>query len=145
MSKFSRILLVYDGTPEARLALDSCAQLASALSLPVDVVSVVETAGLNAASGGLVSDAAFVQLEHLAREALHESVTRLQRVGVGAHGYLAVGHIADALSRYARMLRSDIVMIGHRSRKRFASKWEQRPAFADLADRLPGLTIFIVT
>jgi hypothetical protein len=144
MSKFSRILLVYDGTPEAKSALNSCAQLASALSLPVDVVSVVDTVGLNAASGGLLSGAAFAQFEHLAREALHESVTRLQRDGVGVHGYLTVGYIVDELSRYAEALLG-IVMIGHRSRKRFASRWGERPVFADLADRLRGLTIVTIT
>jgi len=145
MSKFSRILLVYDGTPEAKSALNSCAQLASALSLSVDVVSVVDTVGLNAASGGLLSGAAFAQIEHLAREALLESVTRLQCDGVSVHGHLAVGHIVDELSRYAEALRSDIVMIGHRSRKRFASRCGGRPVFADLADRLRGLTIVTVT
>jgi nucleotide-binding universal stress UspA family protein len=145
MEPFARILLVYDSSPEARSALTRCVHLAAALSATVDVVSVVDSENLNALSGGQLSGEAFTQLQRLAREAVDDATSRLERYGIKAHGHVAFGRTLDALPMHANMLRSDMVMIGHRACERGFRWWGERPIHASLAERLKGVTIVTVT
>jgi nucleotide-binding universal stress UspA family protein len=145
MEPFSRILLVYDGSPEAKSALTRCMHLAAALSATVDVVSVVDSENLNAISGGQLGGEAFTQLQRLASEAVEDATSRLERYGINAHGHVAFGRTLEALPMHANMLRSDMVMIGHRACKRVFRWWGERPLHASLAERLKGVTIVTVT
>jgi nucleotide-binding universal stress UspA family protein len=143
MQKHSRILLLYDGSAEARLALARCAQLAMALSASVDVLSIVDSSNLNAACGGQLSGLAFEHLEQLAREAADEAIAQLRSDGIFAHGHIAVGQTVDTLSRHANVLSPDIVIVGHTGRRRLARWWHGSPLYADITERLRGLTVVV--
>jgi nucleotide-binding universal stress UspA family protein len=145
MRRFAKILLVYDGTPEAKVALMRCSQLALELSARVEVVSVVDAIGMNALAGGQLSGEGFARLELLAKEAANVAAVQLQQEGVIAHGSVVFGNWGDALSRHAEISKSDMVIIGHRARKRFARWWGDQAVSSDLADRLRGSTIITVT
>jgi hypothetical protein len=145
MEPFNRIMLVYDSSPEAESALTRCMHLAAALSATVDVVSVVDAENFNAISGGQLSGEAFTQLQLLAREAVENATSRLEHHGIDAHGHVAFGRTLDTLPMHANMLRSDMVMIGHRACERVFRWWGERPIHAGLAERLKGVTIVTVT
>jgi nucleotide-binding universal stress UspA family protein len=145
MEPFTRILLAYDGSPESRSALIRCVHLAAALSATVDVVSVVDSESLNALSGGQLTGEALNQLQQLAREAVDDATARLESYGIHAHGYVAFGSTLDALPMHANMLRSDMVMIGHRAREQVFRWWGTRSLLASLTERLKGVTIVTVT
>lgn len=143
MQAHSRILLLYDGSTEARLALARCAQLATALSAFVNVLSIVDSTNLNAATGGQLSGLAFVHLEQHAKEAADEAIAQLRSDGIFAHGHVAVGQTVDTLSRHAKVLSPDIVIIGHRVRRRLARWWHGSPLHADITERLQGITVVV--
>ncbi len=143
MQEHSKILLLYDGSDEARLALARCAQLATALSAFVDVLSIVDSSNLNAATGGQLSGLAFIHLEQLAGEAADEAIAQLRRDGISAHGHVAVGQTVDTLSRHANVLSPDIVIVGHRVRRRLARWRHGSPLYADITERLQGLTVVV--
>ena len=54
---------------------------------------------------------------------MDEATSRLESHGIIAHGYVAFGRTIDALPRHANMLRSDMVMIGHRACERVFRWW----------------------
>ena len=143
MSSFSRMLLVYDGTSEAQAALHRCSQLSLALSAPVDVVAVVDAEAVNASSGGLLTDVAYTHLEEIARNTLSDAISQLASIGIAANGYVKYGRIADVVARHAQTFNPDLIVLGHRARAR--RWWSERPAHADLAERLCGTTIVTVT
>jgi len=145
MRRFSKILLVYDGTPESKMALAKCSQLALELSARVEVVSVVDAIGMNALAGGQLSGEGFAHLERVAKEAVNSAAVQLQQEGIIAHGSVVFGNLSDALSSHAEISKSDMVIIGHRARKRFARWWGDHALLSDLADRLVGSTIITVT
>jgi nucleotide-binding universal stress UspA family protein len=145
MQRFARILLVYDGTPEAQSALARCVQLARGLSALVDVVSIVDAVGANALAAGMLLGEGFAHLELLANAAVNTATTQLKHAGVTAHGHVAFGSPVDVVSKHAELFRSDIVMIGHRVRGPFARWLGDQTVHANLADRLRGSTIVTVT
>jgi nucleotide-binding universal stress UspA family protein len=140
-----RVLLVFDETDEGYAALTRCSDLSLALSAQVDVVSIVDAVGSNAACAGQLSDLGFTCLEELARRALGMAVDHLTNKGVNANGYVAFGRTVNAISRYAEALAPDFVIVGHRPRNTIPRWWRDRPVHADLAERLFGSTIVTVT
>ncbi|MCC8402465.1 universal stress protein [Paraburkholderia sp. MMS20-SJTN17] len=145
MCSFSRLLLVYDGTSEAKAALERCSRLSLALRAPVDVVAVVDAESANAICGGLLADVAYVHLEEVARKSLSDAVRQLAQIGVRANGSVEYGRIADVVARHAQTFNPDLIVLGHRARARRARWWNARPVHVDLAERLAGATIVTVT
>jgi nucleotide-binding universal stress UspA family protein len=145
MSSFSRLLLIYDGTSEARAALERCSQLSLALSSPVDVVAIVDTETANAQCGGLLSDVAYTHIEEHARDTLNDAVNHLTNAGIAANGYVKFGRVAEVVVRHAQIFNPDLIVLGHRSRTKRAAWWRERPAHVDLTERLSGTTIVTVT
>ncbi|HEV3427367.1 MAG TPA: universal stress protein [Paraburkholderia sp.] len=145
MSSISRMLLVYDGTREARAALARCSQLSLALSAPVDIVSIVDAESANARCGGLLSDVAFTHIEEHARHTLDEALSQLTNIGIAANGYVKFGRITEVVTRHAQTFNPDLIVLGHRARAKRTAWWGERPAHVDLAERLSGTTIVTVT
>ncbi len=145
MSSLSRMLLVYDGTSEARAALERCSQLSLALSAPVDVVAVVDAERANANCCGMLSDVAYTHMEEHARHTLSDAVSQLEKIGIAANGYVKFGSIAEVVTHHAQTFNPDLIVLGHRSQGKRAAWWSERPAHVHLAERLRGTTIVTVT
>ncbi|WP_258048608.1 universal stress protein [Burkholderia anthinoferrum] len=145
MSALSRMLLVYDGTDEAQAALARCSALSRALSAAVDVVAVVDPATANAQSAGLLSDLAHRRLEEFARDDLQRALGTLADDGIVARGFVRFGRAADAVAAHAMTTRADLVVVGHRARSGIARWWRGRPVHFDLAERLRGVSLIVVT
>ncbi|KWA28573.1 universal stress protein [Burkholderia territorii] len=139
------MLLVYDGTDEAQAALARCAALSHALHAAVDVVTVVDPVTANAQSAGLLTDLAHHRLEEFARDALRRAIGKLEDDGIDARGFLRFGRAADAVAAHALTTRPDMVVVGHRASSGFARWWRERPVHFDLAERLRGAALIVVT
>ncbi|MDR0246306.1 MAG: universal stress protein [Burkholderia sp.] len=139
------MLLVYDGTDEAQAALARCAALSRALSAAVDVVAIVDPVTANAQSAGLLSDLAHHRLEEFARRELQCAIGKLADDGIAARGYVRFGRAADAIAAHAMTTRPDLVVVGHSARSGFARWWRERPVHLDLAERLRGAALIVVT
>ncbi|WP_233873181.1 universal stress protein [Paraburkholderia adhaesiva] len=145
MSTSSRILLFYDGTIEAKIALLRCAKLSVALSALVDVVTVVDYVTTNATWASTLSDVLVSQMEENARVDLKYALDELGLNGVVARGHVAFGDTAYAISQMIEQLNSDLIVVGHRAKTGLARWYSARPLHIDLAERLKGATIVTVT
>ncbi|QCP54849.1 universal stress protein [Trinickia violacea] len=139
------MLLVYDGTDEAKSALLRCAELSVALAARVDVVTVVNFADDNAMCGGMLSSAAMTQLEDQARSALREAIDALGVNGVVARGHVVFGGVLEAITRMVDLLQSDVIVVGHRTRSWLERWYHGRALHVDLVERVKGSMIVTVT
>ena len=106
-----RILLCYDGSAEARRALERVGEIASAVPSQVTVVSVAEPIYPHPRYAGYADPAE----EHAHRRLLEEAAEDLRGQGVDATTLEAVGDPAAALLDAARD-GADLVVVGSRHR-----------------------------
>lgn len=118
---YRRILLAYDGSMQGRSALREGALLARRCRAKVYLLSVVaETPGLRIAEGqhpGAVSQ----HLDSL-RTVLDTGVENLRRLGFDPEARLVVGEPSIEIGAYARQIKADLVVVGHR-RQSLMERW----------------------
>ncbi len=144
MSKPSRILLYYDGTREARVALQRAADFAHALDAHTDVLAVVDTGAALAATGWYLSDLACATIQDQALITLREALDHMAGNGIEAKGHVAFGDVVDSISRHAGMLNSDMLVVGHRPRGKLARWLGGGYAHTDLVERCSGRVVVTI-
>jgi nucleotide-binding universal stress UspA family protein len=121
MSAFGRILLCYDATREGRQALRHGASLAEQLKAETHLLailnSLVWTQGADVASA-----VPFDALEQSAREILRDGIEKLAARGVIATPHFAIGDPLDHIPFFARELKADLIVVGHR-RSGLVRRW----------------------
>lgn len=144
MAKPSRILLYYDGSPEARSALHCAADLALAFDAHTDILVVASADSAISASVGYLSDMAFVAIRDTTLAALQEAVDHMTKNCISARGHVSFGDVVSSISEQAELLSADMLIVGHRTRSRFARWLGWGVAHADLIDRCNGLPIVTI-
>lgn len=131
---YDRILLAYDGSREGRTALREGALMAKRFGARVFLLSVVaETPGVrigeaaypNAVTG---SESAYNQL-------FDEAIERLRSFGLKPEGKVVAGEPAQAISAYAREVKAELVVVGHR-KQGLIERWWSGASGAYLVDHL---------
>jgi nucleotide-binding universal stress UspA family protein len=139
---FKRLLLCYDGSDNARHALQRGGELALLMRAEVSVLLIAPSSLAFGTSLARVSsyDCTF-DAERGCRERLAETVASLTARGVSVIGYLATGEVIDVIVDYARKLKSDLIMIGHYP-ETGARRWWSGSQRNSLAERAP-CSVFI--
>ena len=129
---YERILLAYDGTREGATALREGAILAKQANAKLFLLSVVpDVGGMQMAEGAYGGVVAY-QMDRY-REQLDWGVKRLTDLGMAPTARLVVGDPARAIAAFAREVRADLVVVGHR-RKNLLERWWSGPSGAYLSD-----------
>jgi nucleotide-binding universal stress UspA family protein len=119
---YKKVMLAYDGSLEGAVALREGAILAKKCGAEVFLLSVVpHLAGLQVAEGvhgGVVAH----ELDRY-REVLERGVDRLRKLGFEPVSKLAVGDPARVIGEFAREIRADLVVVGHRKRNMLERWW----------------------
>lgn len=131
---FRRILLAYDGSLEGAVALREGALLAKRCGASVFILSVIpESAGVHMAAsvhGGVVAH----QMSTY-EDVLQRGIARLKQMGFEPTGKLVRGEPAREIGRYAKEVRADLVVVGHR-RKSILDRWWSGASGAYISDYL---------
>jgi nucleotide-binding universal stress UspA family protein len=118
---FRRILLAYDGSLEGAVALREGALLAKRCGATVFILSVIPAStGVQMAGG--VHGGVFAHEMTTYEEVLQRGVTRLKQLGFEPTGKLVKGEPAREIGKYAKEVRADLVVVGHR-RKSMLDRW----------------------
>jgi nucleotide-binding universal stress UspA family protein len=119
---YRRILLAYDGSLEGAVALREGAVMAKHCGAKVFILSVIpETAGVRTVEslqGDVVSQALDSQ-----RAILDRGVARLRQLGFEPTAKLVIGEPAAAIGAFAREVKADLVVVGHRKQSLFQRWW----------------------
>jgi nucleotide-binding universal stress UspA family protein len=125
MPTFNRILLCYDGTREGQHALKDGAALAQDLNAEVHVLSVINNSAW--VQGADITSAIPADLvTESARSVLDEGLKKLAARGIWARGHFAIGDPLDQIPLFARDLKVDLIVVGHRHASRLARWWGGR-------------------
>jgi len=131
---FRSVLLCYDGTREARDALQTGAELVASLNAAAHVLVVGELTN-TAWTLGHVTEATVELATDDCTRILSEGSTWLQARGIIAQHHIALGHPIDVIPRVAAQLKVDLVVVGHTQRRRWGRWWAGSENLA-LSDRL---------
>jgi len=119
---FQRILLAYDGSLEGAVALREGALLAKRMGARVFILSVVpEAASLRVAEG--VHGGIIAQQMDSYDALLQRAVGRLKELGFDPVGRLVTGDPARQIGKFAKEVRADLVVVGHRQRTMLERWW----------------------
>lgn len=131
---FRRILLAYDGSLEGAVALREGALLAKRCGAKVFILSVIpDSAGVHMAAsvhGGVIAH----QMSTY-EELLQRGIARLKQLGFEPAGKLVKGDPAREIGKYAKEVRADLVVVGHR-RKSMLDRWWSGGSGAYISDYL---------
>jgi len=131
---YERVLLAYDGSREGRTALREGALAARRFGARIFLLCVVaESPGVRigeAAHAGAVARA-----QDTYSSLFDEAMERLQALGFQPEGKVVTGEPAAEIASYARTVKADLVVVGHR-KKGLLERWWSGQTGAYLSDHL---------
>ena len=131
---YARVLLAYDGSKEGRTALREGALAARRFGAQVFLLSVVaETPGMRVGEAAFAG--ALVETQSTYSALFDEAMARLRQLGMRPEGKVVIGEPAVEIAAYAREIRADLVVVGHR-RKSLLERWWSGESGAYLVDHL---------
>jgi nucleotide-binding universal stress UspA family protein len=122
---FKKILLAYNGTPEGKSALLACEEIAEFTEVETHLLAVASNIPMLAPmveDGQVVETLLTAERKHM-EEALEEGVQQLRRDGFYATGHLKVGEPVEEISRLAKELAVDLIIVGHKKKTSLKSRW----------------------
>ena len=137
---YNRVIVAYDGSREGRTALREGAMLVRQLRAELFILAVVpETPGMRVAEGAYAG--AMAHQDDTYKTLLDEAVEGIGRYGLHVKGKLVRGEPAQEIAAYAREVKADLVVVGHR-RQNLLQRWWSGPNGAYLTDYL-GCSLLI--
>ena len=121
---YKRILLAYDGSESGQKALLDCQDLAQWAQAELTLVAVMPLHMDLMGMGGGIYDPQLMEREKLALQGvLDEGVQRLQAAGHSATGTVLVGETVDEITKHARKVSADLIVVGHKHLDSWAARW----------------------
>lgn len=137
---YNRVIVAYDGSREGRTALREGALLVRQLGAELFILAVVpETPGMRVAEGAYAGAMAYQDDTY--KSLLEEAVRGLGGFGLHVKGKLVRGEPAQEIAAYAREVKADVVVVGHR-KQNLLQRWWSGPNGAYLTDYL-GCSLLI--
>lgn len=131
---YERVLLAYDGSREGRAALREGALLARRFGCRVFLLCVVaETPGMRVGEAAYAG--AVAQTCDASSALFEEAMQRLCELGFDPAGKMVTGEPAAEIAAYAREVRADLVVVGHRKQS-LLERWWSGASGAYLVDHL---------
>jgi len=131
---YEQVVLAYDGTREGRTALREGALLAKRFKSTVHLLCVVaESPGMRIGEAAFAGAVAQTQDTYVSL--FDEAMARLRDLGFEAEGRVVEGEPAEAIAAYARDVKADLVVVGHR-KKSLLERWWSGESGAYLVDHL---------
>jgi nucleotide-binding universal stress UspA family protein len=143
---YKRILLAYDGSDAGQRALLDCQDLAQWSGSQLTLIAVMPSAMSFVGLEGGVYDIELEEREKKKyRAVLDEGLRRLSDAGYTAKGELVAGEAIDEISRYARKMEADLVVVGHKHLDSWAARWWRGSISGALIEHAPCSVLVVIT
>ena len=121
---YKRIVLAYDGSHSGQKALLDCQDLAQWAHAELALVAVMPPGIGLVAMEGAMFDTDMMESERRAMQArLEDGLQRLQSAGSQARGALLTGDTVEEITRYAKKMEADLIVVGHRHLDGWGARW----------------------
>ena len=143
---YKRILLAYDGSDAGQKALLDCKEIAHWSEAELYLIAVMPSAMSFVGLEGGVYDIELEEREKKKHQAvLEDGVRRLAEIGTGAKGEVVVGEAIDEITKYARKVGADLIVVGHKHLDSWAARWWRGSISGALIEHAPCSVLVVIT
>lgn len=143
---YKRILLAYDGSETGQKALLDCQDLAQWAQSELTLVAVMPLHMDVMGMGVGVYDPQLMEREkQTLQDVLDEGMHRLRASGHSATGEVLVGETVDEITKHARKISADLIVVGHRHLDSWAARWWRGSISKTLIEHSPCSVLVAIT
>jgi nucleotide-binding universal stress UspA family protein len=143
---YKRILLAYDGSDAGQKALLDCGDIAQWGQSEVCLIAVMPSAMSFVGLEGGVYD---VELEEREKKkytaVLEDGLRRLSERGFTARGEVIVGEAIDEITKYARKIDANLIVVGHKHLDSWTARWWRGSISGALIEHAPCSVLVAIT
>jgi nucleotide-binding universal stress UspA family protein len=142
---YKRILLAYDGSDAGQKALLDCLDLAQWSQSEVVLIAVMPSAMSFVGLEGGVYDMELEEREKKKHQAvLDDGLRRLASAGHAARGEVIVGEAVEEITRYARKIEANLIVVGHKHLDSWAARWWRGSISGALIEHSPCSVLVVI-
>jgi nucleotide-binding universal stress UspA family protein len=143
---YKTILLAYDGTEAGQRALLESKELAQWSHAEVWLVAVMPSpANLAGYDGSIYIPEIAERDKERFQTILDDGLNRMVEGGYQAQGQLLTGETVHELSEYARKVRADLIVVGHKHLDSWAARWWRGSVSGALIEHAPCSVLCVIT
>ncbi len=143
---YKKILLAYDGSDAGQKALLDCRELAQWSQSDLHLIAVMPSAMSFVGLEGGVYD---VELEEREKKkyaaVLDDGLKRLADAGWTAQGEVVTGEAIDEITKAARKIGADLIVVGHKHLDSWAARWWRGSISGVLIEHAPCSVLVVIT
>jgi len=143
---YKRILLAHDGSDAGQKALLDCRELAQWSHAEIFLVAVMPSAMSFVGLEGGVYDMELEEREKKKYQAiLDDGIRRLSEAGYSASGQVVMGEAVDEITKYARKVDANLIVVGHKHLDSWAARWWRGSISGALIEHSPCSVLCVIT
>ncbi len=143
---YKQILLAYDGSVSGQRALLDCQDLAQWAQSDLTLVAVMPLNMDVMGMGVGVYDPHLMERDKVAMQAvLDAGIAQLAAAGRKAKGEVLVGETVDEITKYARKISADLIVVGHKHLDSWAARWWRGSISKTLIEHAPCSVLVAIT
>jgi nucleotide-binding universal stress UspA family protein len=143
---YKRILLAYDGSDAGQKALLDCRDVALWSQSELFLIAVMPSAMSFVGLEGGVYDMELEEREKTKHQAvLEDGLRRLSDCGHPARGEVLVGEAVDEITKYARKIGADLIVVGHKHLDSWTARWWRGSISGALIEHSPCSVLVVIT
>ena len=143
---YKRILLAYDGSDAGQKALLDCREVAEWSHSELFLIAVMPSAMSFVGLEGGVYDMELEEREKKKHQAvLDDGLRRLAEAGHEARGEVLVGEAVDEITKYARKIECNLIVVGHKHLNSWAARWWRGSISGALIEHSPCSVLVVIT
>lgn len=143
---YKNIVLAYDGSDSGQKALLDCNELAQWSHASLSLVAVMPATMGFVAMEGSIYDPEVEQRERARFQAiLADGLRRLADTGFTVRGELLVGESVEEITHYARNIKADLIVVGHKHLDSWAARWWRGSISGALIEHAPCSVLCVIT
>lgn len=143
---YKRILLAYDGSASGQQALLDCHEIAQWSHAELTLIAVTPVALTAFGPEGGVYDQRQEESEKLKYQTvLDNGIRQLADAGLSAHGNVVTGDAVIEISRSARQIQADLIVVGHKHLDGWAARWWRSSVSKALIEHAPCSVLVVIT
>ena len=143
---YKQILLAYDGSVSGQRALLDCQDLAQWAQSELTLVAVMPLNMDVMGMGVGVYDPHLMERDKAVMQTvLNEGIAQLAAAGHQATGEVLVGETVDEITKYARKIAADLIVVGHKHLDSWAARWWRGSISKALIEHAPCSVLVAIT
>jgi nucleotide-binding universal stress UspA family protein len=143
---YKRILLAYDGSASGQQALLDCHEIAQWSHAELTLIAVTPIALTAFGPEAGVYDQRQEESEKLKYQTvLDNGIRQLADAGLSAHGNVVTGDAVIEISRSARQIQADLIVVGHKHLDGWAARWWRGSVSKALIEHAPCSVLVVIT